>query len=206
MYGFAVFCPFVVLPGTVALPEGMSVVERAGRALGMLAYVRYEAPSPLAYRELIWMPAMVRHSTADGRSLRGYWVSRMWVDSEASLRGGREIWALPKTLARFDESDGRVRMEADHGTEIDLAFRRLSPALPARSRIATLQVAGERIVRFEGRTRARAALGHLSLDRLSSSDPELASLDRATRIAGLATILTSFESTMMAPTEHERAP
>ena len=204
MHGFAVFCPFVVRAETVAVPEGMTVVTRAGRAMGLFAYVRYEPPSPLSYREMIWMPAMVRHRAADGRSLRGYWVSRMWVDSEASLRGGREIWAIPKTLARFDERDGGVRMHADYGTEIDLTFRRLSPALPARSRMATLQVDGARIVRFEARTRARAALGHVSIARLSSSDPELASLDRATPVAGLATILTSFESTMRAPTAHER--
>lgn len=195
MHGFAVFCPYAVPADSVVLPSGLEPVAIADRTIGLLAYVRYEPPSPLTYHEMIWMPALVR--SRSGR--RGYWVSRMWVDDEAALRGGRELWAIPKTRARFETSAGSVRVHADHHTEIVAEWRRLSPALPLRGQIATLQVDGDRLVRFRAQARAQASLAQLDLRRMSSSDPALESLDRGTPIAGLAAMLSPFESTMMPP-------
>jgi hypothetical protein len=203
-HGFAVFCPYAVPLGALALPDGLEPVHVAGRAAGLLAYVRYEAPSPLTYEEMIWMPAFVRHRAAGGELVRGFWVSRMWVDSEASLRAGRELWALPKTLARFERSRTGVAMHADHGTELVLEWRRLSPALPFRSRVATVQLDGDRVVSFRARTTAHTSLARLDVRRLSSSDDALRSLDEATPAGGLASMLAPFETTMLAPVVYER--
>lgn len=203
-HGFGAFCPYVVPRSAVTLPEGLEAIHSAGWCSGLLAYVRYEPPSPLSYNELIWMPTMVRTRAADGKVLRGWWVARMWVDSEASLRGGREIWALPKTLARFETHEGGVKMWADHGTEIVLGFRRLPRLGKVRSRMATVQVDGDRLVRFRASMRARPRPCHVQLRRLSSSDPELRSMDRGHRVAGLGVMLDPFDSTMHAPTVHPR--
>jgi len=46
----------------------------------------------LAYHELIVFPRATR---------RGMVISHIYVDDEQSLRGGREIWGLPKELATF---------------------------------------------------------------------------------------------------------
>lgn len=204
MHGSGVFCPYLVPVRTLELPAGMEPLQVGGMAMGMLAYLRYEPPSPLAYDEMIWMPCLVRHRAADGQLLRGWWVARMWVDSEASLEGGRAIWALPKRLARFERHGSGVKMHGDHGTELALTWRRVSPGLPLRSRMATLQVDGERVVRFRARVRAHTRLVHLQLPRFSSSDPSLRSLDRAHRLGGAATMLAPFDSTMMGPTVHPR--
>lgn len=63
------------------------------------AFVSYEEGSPLTYRELL-----VARPVADPAGGRGRRVSitDIWVDSPASVAGGRELWAIPKGLADFD--------------------------------------------------------------------------------------------------------
>ena len=65
------------------------------------ALVSYEEPSPLTYRELL--VATPRHRKAH--------VTDIWVDSEDSRDGGRELWAIPKDLAGFRRTSegGRLR-------------------------------------------------------------------------------------------------
>ena len=62
------------------------------RALGGVLLANYTSGT-LAYRELI----VFSHATA-----RGMVISHIYVDDEQSLRGGREIWGLPKELATFE--------------------------------------------------------------------------------------------------------
>lgn len=66
-----------------------------------VALVDYREPSPLTYRELL----VARRVHADGRpgsdaEVRGRTVTitDIWVDSPASLAGGRALWAIPKDL------------------------------------------------------------------------------------------------------------
>lgn len=70
--------------------------------------VRY-ADSPVGpYDELLWLePVKTRRG--------GWWgwqprVQQIVVSSAASVAGGRRNWAIPKTLARFDWSAGRVEI------------------------------------------------------------------------------------------------
>ena len=63
-----------------------------------VAFVSYEEPSPLTYSELLV-----------ARPVPGKRVSitDIWVDSAASMAGGRELWAIPKDLCDFS-------MESSH--------------------------------------------------------------------------------------------
>jgi hypothetical protein len=60
------------------------------------AFVRYTEPGQLAYDELL----VAR--VARGPDGRGASVTDIWVDSVASMAGGRDLWAIPKDLCDFD--------------------------------------------------------------------------------------------------------
>ena len=59
------------------------------------ALVSYEQPSPLTYSELL-VARPVRE--AGGRRVN---ITDIWVDSEVSRDGGRDLWAIPKELCDF---------------------------------------------------------------------------------------------------------
>lgn len=82
------------------LPTGLEPVRCFGRALLGAVWVVYRPGGALAYNELA---AVV--PTHRGLSV-GVTVTDIWVDSPASLAGGRELWAIPKELARFEVADG----------------------------------------------------------------------------------------------------
>lgn len=83
-----------------ALPVDAELVpiQVAGRVCVAAAFVDYQPGSVLAYRELL-AGVMVRH-TASG--LTGLKVDHIWVDDARSVRGGRELWGVPKELGRFE--------------------------------------------------------------------------------------------------------
>lgn len=85
-----------------AVPVGLEPVVLAGRALVLTAWVRYRAPSPLTYDELLAAVAV-----RSGRHVAGT-ITDIWVDSEASRAGGRELWGIPKGMAAFDVNEGRA--------------------------------------------------------------------------------------------------
>jgi hypothetical protein len=93
-------------------------------------------------------------------------VAFMAVDSEASLVGGRQNWAMPKTLARFDGLVGAGRTFTARGADqaawrVSATPRLLGPRLPVRARAETRQeFAGGRVgaARMTGRGRARPAV------------------------------------------------
>jgi acetoacetate decarboxylase len=68
-----------------------------------VAFVRYEDPSPLTYGELL----VARPVKSPVKAVT---ISDIWVDSPASVAGGRELWAIPKDLCNFTWRDhgGRV--------------------------------------------------------------------------------------------------
>lgn len=61
------------------------------------AFVRYEEGSPLTYGELL----VARPVTSDQHGRRVS-ISDIWVDSPASVAGGRQLWAIPKQLCELD--------------------------------------------------------------------------------------------------------
>jgi hypothetical protein len=60
------------------------------------AFVSYEEGSPLTYSELL-----VARPVATDRDGRRVTITDIWVDSPASVAGGRELWAIPKSLCDF---------------------------------------------------------------------------------------------------------
>ncbi len=198
--GMGVAAAFMVPEGAVAVPPPLEAVSLAGCHIGLLSYIEYHPPSPLVYSELVWMPTRVRYRQG-GRWTRGYYVSHMYVDDEASLAAGRELWALPKVMARFERSDHGVEMESDDGLRLSLSFRRRGPTLPIRSATATLQVGPDGVVGFRGDFRGRVALSSFAIRSLQFTDPSWQSLDRARRLPAPALMLTEVETTMRPPRE-----
>lgn len=203
MHGRGLFASFRVPARELDLPQGMSPVTIAGQALGLLAYIEYLPPSPLTYRELIFMPCMVRARTETGSVKTGYWVSRMYVDSEASLRGGRELWALPKTLAHFAPNQDGVDVEAEDGTRLGLSFRARGPKLPVKNRVLTLQRDEADWVRFRGVFSARMQLAQLKVAHFDSSDPGWRGFEPRRRLPLPGVRFSSFDSEMQAPNRYE---
>lgn len=199
MHGRGVFLAVRVPVGEVALPQGMKPLAVGGQALGLLAFIEYTEPSPLVYRELIFMPCMVRAEAEGGKQVRGHWVARMYVDSEASLRGGREIWALPKTLAQFSLREGGVDVRAEDGTTMGLSFRAKGPAFPIRSSVVTLQRADRELVRFRGDFQARMQLAQVRIDHFASTDPGWKGFAPNRRLPLPGVHFASFESLMQPP-------
>lgn len=74
------------------------------RALVGVAFARYEGD--LAYRELL---------VAEARTPPAVTVTQIWVDSEASRAGGRELWGIPKEMATFGSAPGIAALRATAG-------------------------------------------------------------------------------------------
>jgi acetoacetate decarboxylase len=75
---------------------------RAG--LHVVAFADYAPSGVLGYRELL-----VARPARDGLVPRAR-ITDIWVDSPASLQGGRALWAIPKELAAFtvEQTSGRT--------------------------------------------------------------------------------------------------
>lgn len=114
--------------------------DRAPGVYGV-ALVDYEEPSPLTYGELLVARAV-------REPVRAVTITDIWVDSEASMLGGRELWAIPKGLAEFDLST-RTSGPVHHATWT--VTREQRPVCSAW--FADLSQAAPRL-RFRGRTYA----------------------------------------------------
>lgn len=96
------------------------------------AMVRYLEPSPLTYWELLVARTV---KTDSGTRVT---ITDIWVDSPASMAGGRALWAIPKGLADFASDNrssgplGKVSVRAfdGHGAIASARFRDLSALAP----------------------------------------------------------------------------
>lgn len=75
------------------VPEQVDDLRPAG--MYGVAFVDYQPDSPLTYSELLVARAVKKPVT-------GVSITDIWVDSPASVAGGRELWAIPKGLCNFD--------------------------------------------------------------------------------------------------------
>lgn len=62
------------------------------------AFVSYTEGSPLTYSELL----VARPLKSVEDRVRKVTITDIWVDSPASVAGGRELWAIPKGLCDFE--------------------------------------------------------------------------------------------------------
>ncbi|MER5266277.1 acetoacetate decarboxylase family protein [Actinosynnema sp. NPDC002837] len=89
-------CVSVWLVRATALPPlPVRPVTVFGRAVVGTAFVDYRPPG-MAYHEVL-AAVLVRRGLRFGVS-----IPRIWVDSPASLAGGRELWGIPKEPAEFE--------------------------------------------------------------------------------------------------------
>lgn len=111
-----------------ALRTGLEPVRLGGTALVGTAWVIYEPGGVLSYRELL--AGVLAHQ--QGRPM--VTLTDVWVDSAASLRGGRELWGIPKQSASFPiDGDTCAAVQAGGATIARAAVRPVG-ALPWRWR------------------------------------------------------------------------
>jgi len=205
-HGYGFFASYRVPADTLSLPKGFRAQTVAGHCLGLLGFIEYQPPSPLCYRELLWMPAQV---SAHGMS--GHYVAKMYVDDERSLVAGRTEWALPKTLAQFSVEGSHISMRADDGSVVELDARGYGPRIPMPKRLArmaTLQAEdgspdSGSVVRFRCSFAGSVQLARLRLIRLSPGDSDWRSLERARRLP-FAASLRDFDATMQPAERNDR--
>ena len=66
------------------------------------AFVSYTEGSPLTYSELLVARSMRKDESSVSGGGRKVTITDIWVDSPASVAGGRELWAIPKGLCDFE--------------------------------------------------------------------------------------------------------
>ncbi len=198
-HGWAIFAPMLVRAEDVRVPAGLTVESKAGFTVGLFGLVDYRAPSPLEYRELVWMPARVRARRADGRVARGYYVAKMYVDHAGSLAAGREVWALPKQRARFEIGEREALVTTEDGARVVIACGRRGPSLPGKSAVVTLQTRGSELVRFRGDMRGRVSPRRVRIASLAGLDGTWQGLSNAIPLGPLGAELASFRTVMRPP-------
>jgi len=122
----------------------------AVRPRGMygVALVRYLEPSPLTYDELL----VARVPEGE----KAVTITDIWVDSPASMAGGRELWAIPKQLCDFDlllrqrlmGDTARWSTDVDGRPLASATFRdlsRMSVRLPFKGATLQTRETGERV-------------------------------------------------------------
>ncbi|WP_116047587.1 acetoacetate decarboxylase family protein [Amycolatopsis palatopharyngis] len=125
------------------LPAGVQPMTLAGRAMVTTAWIDYQEQGQLAYHELL--AAITVRSGLQPTAT----ITEIWVDSEVSLAGGRQLWGIPKDLADFDFRHGRV-FTATASTARDwiatAAFTvRSGPPFPMRGSFTIAQRVGDSI-------------------------------------------------------------
>lgn len=122
--------PVRELPASVleAVPHDHAPLVVAGHVTVGAAFVHYVPGGALRYEELL-LSLPVRKGLAIRQS-----IPYIWVDSEASMRGGRELWGIPKELGEFTRAvDGRAvrtaMRSARDGTEVAALDARVGPRL-----------------------------------------------------------------------------
>ena len=105
-------------------------------------FVEYEPGGDLQYREL-FLAVLARAGARLGANL-----PLIWVDSIASLEGGRALWGIPKQLGALHLENGTLRAAANGRPIASMSFepgRRLLRRFPIRATV--MQARGSELVR-----------------------------------------------------------
>jgi acetoacetate decarboxylase len=107
------------VPARDVHPTALSV---AGYTSVFTAWIAYRDPGQLSYHELLAaVPMRGKRTTCT--------ITQIWVDSEVSLAGGRELWAIPKDLAALQFTDRTHTAATEDGWIATAAFTP-RPGLP----------------------------------------------------------------------------
>jgi acetoacetate decarboxylase len=141
-------------------PGDLALYGLGGRTLGGLLAARYRPASTLAYSELAVVLGLARG---------GWCVGPLYVDDAASLRGGRELFGVPKELATFTWQPDSVEVQRDGQLIVRLAWSapRLRLPLPV---LATV-VGAARSFRVAGLLRAMPVRVHVDVPEASPLAP-----------------------------------
>ncbi len=110
------------------VPEGLRPLTVGGQVFVGTAWVDYEPGGMLPYHELL-AAVLVRDGVRPIVT-----VTEIWVDSPASLAGGRAMWGIPKEFAQFEmvhEPSFTARADTDTGVIASADIERGS-GLPIR--------------------------------------------------------------------------
>ncbi|MHA6799673.1 acetoacetate decarboxylase family protein [Bounagaea algeriensis] len=140
--------PVAAVPGEVFahVPPGHRLSTAGGRVTLGVAFAHYVPGGVLQYEELL-LAVAVRRGVRWRCS-----IPRIWVDSERSQHGGRELWGVPKRLGVFERSvEGAVTdtvLRVDDRPVARLWARDGRVLLPGRRRVplSTAQVWQQRSV------------------------------------------------------------
>jgi hypothetical protein len=173
-----------------AMPAGFDPVIFGGFGFVVAGWVDYRGGSVPGYRELLAAPVGRRRGRPTAT------VTHMWVDSDVSRRGGRELWGYPKEMAEFDltiDPEGTASARDRNGEIASGSFRAwlASPwRVPAKG--GTVQPLAGEAVAVPAFTTGRPALG--TGEFRPAPDGPLGWLAGARRIAsvGLRDFATKF--------------
>jgi hypothetical protein len=126
--------PAASLPAGFDLPHGRRALRLGSRVVVGVASIRYLPGGVLDYDELlVAVPSL-------GRGGLRVTIPQIWVDSPTSVRGGRELWGIPKHLAAFRQSDRAgvtsMTMSVAGAPVAALRARRGLPLLPGMRQLA----------------------------------------------------------------------
>jgi hypothetical protein len=153
LHGHAYIGAWLVPVGDVPAPHSPATkpITIFGRGIVGAAFFVYEQPSPLTYNEIM-ATVLVR----DGWRVRVS-ITHIWVDSEASREGGRDLWAIPKQLVDFDVVPHASYSAQGIGSLVLRRVRRLPWMLPAGFTIAQDQHGSLLVSPVAGRMRLGTA-------------------------------------------------
>lgn len=143
--------------------------------LATILFASYESGT-LAYHELLLGIGLVR---LHGPRLC---IPHLWVDSEASVAGGREIWKLPKHLASFniERSEDAIAIETPGICRIEARTNRYS--VPLWLPVLAFGNAPGTLFPFNASMRARASLARIHVTPFSG---EFASMQLSRPLLGV---------------------
>ena len=160
LHGHAYVATWLVPAADVPAPHSAATkpITLFGRGIVGTAFFVYEEPSPLTYDEIM-STVLVR----DGWRIRVS-ITHIWVNSEASRDGGRDLWAIPKQLADFDVTPHVSYTAHGIGSLVLGRVRRLPRMVPAGFRIAQDQDGRLLVSPVTGRMRFGAGAGRWTFD------------------------------------------
>jgi len=141
------------------VPEGFRPLAIGGYTPVLAGFINYSGGSVLRYAELY--VAVVGH--VPGRRWPTATVTHMWVDSEASRQGGRELWGYPKELAQFELAISPTGAARAYDAKGGIATASLGPAIALPLRLSgnggTYQPLGGRLQPVRARMSGRPVIG-----------------------------------------------
>lgn len=141
------------IPGLSILGLARSRMSVFGSAVLCSGFVEYGPPGDLTYGEC-FLAVLTK--------VDRYWgvtLPLIWVDSEPALRGGVELWAIPKQIATFDFRAPHYIAEVAERRIVELLVRRIGRlSVPVRASGSILQQRDSALVRTQLRASAKMRL------------------------------------------------